>query len=178
MVLRRRAPECISTLPVRINNYIFPRFSTDSGRDGPQGTEEVRGGGVPERLRQDQHGHDATVFAGLQGGVRGRRHRVDAVRRGRAAARHQPGVRFLRRGPGHVQGHEPDRHGHGVREHDIHQRGADQRRRRLLGRHGRPGAGRDRRRLAGRAVDPGHLETGRASQLQVRVVAAFTISDR
>lgn len=148
--------------------------AADFGSDRPQRTETVRGGRVPELLRQDQHGDDAVHVAGLQGGVRGRRHRLDAFRPGRAAEGHQPGVRVLRRGARHVQVYESGGHGHGVREHHIHQRGADQRRRRVLGGHGGPGAGSDRHRLAGRTVDPGHRETCGSSQFQVGASAIFS----
>ena len=61
----------------------------------------VRRGGVPERLRQDQPGDARAHHPGLEGRDPGRRHRVDAVRRGRPALRHQPRARLLRRGPRH-----------------------------------------------------------------------------
>ena len=63
-----------------------------------------------------------------------RRHRLDAVRRGRAALRHQPGVRLLRRGARHRDEDQQERHRLPERQLHLHQRGADRRRRRLVGR--------------------------------------------
>ena len=73
-------------------------FVSDSRDRERQGPEEVHRSGLPERVRQDQPGHDELEPAGVQDHLRGRRHRLDALRQQRQAARHQPRGRLLRRG--------------------------------------------------------------------------------
>ena len=72
----------------------------------------LRRGGVPERLRQDQPRDARADHRGLEGRDARRRHRLDAVRRGRPAVRPQPGVRAVRRRPGHRLEHQPQRDAH------------------------------------------------------------------
>ena len=76
-------------------------------------------------------------FRGLEGLDRRRRHRLDQAGRGRPAARDQSGSRVLRRRAGNVREDQPERDGHALAEHDLHQRRADARRRRLVGGHDR-----------------------------------------
>ena len=59
-------------------------------------------GGLPERVRQDQSRHDATLAARLEGDLHRGRHRVDSNRRGRTPLGRQPGIGLLRGGAGHV----------------------------------------------------------------------------
>ena len=71
-------------------------------QDHPAGqAADVHRGGVPVRLRQDQPGHAAARHPWLEGGDHRRRHRMDALWRGRPAVRDQPGGRILRRRAGH-----------------------------------------------------------------------------
>ena len=76
----------------------------------------------------------------LEGDHRRRRHRLDQARQGRTALRDQPRVRLLRRRARHLGQVEPERDGLVRRQHDLHQRRADARRRRLVGRHDRRAA--------------------------------------
>ena len=81
--------------------------------ESPAGREAVRGRRLPLGLRQDQLRHDdpAPGLPGLEDPHRGRRHRLDAGGRGRAALGRQPRERLLRRGPGHQPQDQPQRHG-------------------------------------------------------------------
>ena len=88
----------------------------------------------------------------LEGLDRRRRHRLDQARRKRPPARHQSRSRILRRRAGNFGEDQSERDGHAGAEHDLHQRRADARRRRLVGRHDRRAA-RRMPRLAGQEVD-------------------------
>ena len=68
--------------------------------------------GLPQRLRQDQPRHARTDRPRLEGRDPRRRHRLDALRRGRPPLRPQPGVRPVRRRPGHRLEDQPQRHAH------------------------------------------------------------------
>ncbi len=71
-----------------------------------------------------------------------RRHRLDAVRRGRPALRGQPRVRPLRRRPRHRLEDQPERDAHHRQgQLGLHQRRAHRRRRHLVGGHDRRAAG-------------------------------------
>ena len=74
------------------------------------------------------------TLAGLEGRDGRRRHLLDALRRRRPASRDQPGGGVLRCRAGHRRLHEQERDRHPVRELHLHQRRADRRRRRLVGR--------------------------------------------
>ena len=91
---------------------------------------------------------------GLEGLDRRRRHRLDQAGRRGPAARDQPRGRLLRRRAGDVGEDQPERDGDDRAEHDLHERRADARRRRVVGRHDRRAAG-GVPRLAGQAVDAG-----------------------
>ena len=91
----------------------------------------------PSRLRQDQPRDAAAHGARLARRDRRRRHRLDALRRGRPPLRRQPRVRLLRRRARHQLEDQPQRHADDGRgQLDLHQRRAHRRRRRLVGRHG------------------------------------------
>ena len=99
----------------------------------PEGVDEVRRRGIPERVRQDQPGDAGADHPGLEGRVDRRRHRLDADRRRRPAVGGQPGVRLLRRGAGHQRAHQPQRDAHHQQgQLGVHQRRADRRRRHLV----------------------------------------------
>ena len=78
-----------------------------------------------------------------------------------------PGSRLLRRGAGHQREDQPQLHGEPAARRDLHQRGADRRRRRLVGRHDRRAAGAPDR-LAGQGLDARDRQAdrrqGRASE--------------
>ena len=69
----------------------------------------------------------------LEGRDDRRRHLLDEVRRRRAALRHQPGDRLLRRRARHVEREQRQRHEDAERELHLLQRRADRRRRRVVG---------------------------------------------
>ena len=73
------------------------------GVESPDGRKDLRGGGVPQRLRQDQlrHAHPAEAIRGLENHHRRRRHRLDAARARRPALRDQSRGGLLRRRAGH-----------------------------------------------------------------------------
>ena len=78
----------------------------------PEGEVKYITGAFPERLREDQPGHDDSDAAGLEGRDDRRRHRLDEVRRGRPSVRRQPRVRLLRCGPGHRRDDQSERDRH------------------------------------------------------------------
>ena len=117
----------------------------------PERRDQVHRRRLPVGLWQDQHGHDDPHPPRVEGRVRRGRHRLDEVRRRRPALRRQPGGGLLRRGPGDLGGDEPERHEDPGREHHLHQRGQDRRRRRLVG--GHEPRSRPPRRLEGRGLD-------------------------
>ncbi len=96
------------------------------GVTNPQGKKYLRGGGLPQRLRQDQlrHADSAQGLRGLEGHDHRRRHRLDQARRRRPPLRHQPRGRLLRRGAWHQHGHQPQLHGQPQQGRDLHQRRA------------------------------------------------------
>ena len=113
------------------------RAHADPQADQPRGRHEVHRRRLPERLRQDQPRDAGADHPGLEGRDPRRRHRLDADRRRRPALRGQPGVRLLRRRPGHQRAHQPQRDAHHRhRQLGVHQRRAHRRRRRLVGGHG------------------------------------------
>jgi hypothetical protein len=144
------------------------RAHADPGRDQPRGQEAPRGRRLPERLRQDQlrDADPAGRLRRLEGHDHRRRHRLDQAPGRRHAARHQPRGRLLRRGPGHQRPDQPELHGQPRPRRDLHERGADRRRRRLVGRHGR--RARALHRLAGQGLDAadrqGNRRQGRPSE--------------
>ena len=109
------------------------------GVTNPEGKKYHVAAAFPSRLRQDQlrHADPAQGLRGLEGHDRRRRHRLDQARRRRPPVRHQPRSRLLRRGARHQHRDQPQLHGQPGQRHDLHQRGADRRRRRVVGRHGR-----------------------------------------
>ena len=98
-----------------------------------RGRRAAPGRGVPERVRQDQPRDAGAHRPWLEGRDGRRRHRLDAVRRGRSPARDQPRGRVLRRRPGHRHEDERQRGRDAVRQLHLHQRRAHRRRRRVVG---------------------------------------------
>ena len=128
--------------------------------------EDLRRRRLPVGLRQDQlrHADSAQDPGRLEDHHHRRRHRLDQAAR-RQGWRHpllrdQPGSRLLRRRPGHLREDQLQRPGHAQGKHHLHQRRADRRRRRLVGRHdqGSPGAP---DRLAGQRLDAGDGKAGK-----------------
>ena len=101
---------------------------------------QVRRRRLPVRLRQDQPGDAGAHHLRLDRRDHRRRHRLDALRRGRPAVRDQPGGRLLRRRPRHRRAHQRQRHEDDVRQLGLHQRRAHRRRRRVVGGHDRGAA--------------------------------------
>ena len=89
----------------------------------------------------------------------------------RASARHQSRSRFLRRRAGHLCQDQSQRHGRPREKHHLHQRGADARRRRLVGRHDRQAA-RRMPRLAGQEVDARRSPRKPARRPRIRTPAS------
>ena len=118
----------------------------------PRAAGLLRRGGLPERLRQDQPRHARADHPGLEGRDPRRRHRLDAVRRGRPPVCREPRVRLLRRRPRHQREDQPQRDAdHREGQLGLHQRRAHRRRRHLVGGHGEhPGP---RHQLEGRGLD-------------------------
>ena len=81
------------------------------GVESPDGRKDLRGRGLPQRLRQDQFRHDdpAAAFQGLEDQDRRRRHRLDEAGPGRPPLRHQSRGRLLRRRAGHQLEVQPQR---------------------------------------------------------------------
>ena len=132
----------------------------------PEGETRYVDRGLPLGVRQDEPGHVDPDPAGLEGRDHRRRHLLDEIRRGRSPLRHQPRGGFLRGGPGHEHPHQPQRHAHPRRQHDLHQHGPDRRRRRVVGGDDR-GPAVALHRLAGPGVDPGVRCHRRPSQRPV-----------
>ncbi len=120
----------------------------------PAGYVALHHGGVPVGLRQDEPRHARAHHPGLEGRDGRRRHRLDAVRRGRPPLRHQPRGRLLRRRARHRHGHQRQRRADALRELHLHQRRADRRRRHLVGGPHRRAAG-PPHRLEGPRLDAG-----------------------
>ena len=126
------------------------------GVESPTGRKNLRGGRLPQRLRQDQFRHDdaAAPVQGLEDLDRRRRHRLDEARPRRAALRHQSRSRLFRRRARHQLQIQPQRDEVDLARHHLHQRRADARPRCLVGRQGRPAA-QGMPGLEGQPVDAG-----------------------
>ena len=88
---------------------------------------DVHGRGIPERLRQNESGHDG-FGAGkrrLPRVDRGRRHRLDADRRGRLPARDQSRGRILWRRSGHERKNQSECDDRAPQKYDFHEYGHD-----------------------------------------------------
>ena len=87
------------------------RAHAAAGAGGSVRESDVHGRGVPERVRENESGDDGlgAAGAGLPSVDRGRRHRLDAHRFGRHAARDQSGDGIFRSGAGNECDHESER---------------------------------------------------------------------
>ena len=140
------------------------RAHADPEADLAAGRVPLCGGGLPQRLRQDQHGHAPAHPAGLEGGDHRRRHLLDALRRRWPPLCDQSGSRVLRRCAGHRRADQQERHRRPALKLRLHQRGADRGRRRLVGRPDRHAA-RPSHGLARSGVDPRLERSGGAPEL-------------
>ena len=111
------------------------RAHADPEADVSAGRGQVHHRCVPERVREDEPRDVDPDAGGLDGRDDRRRHRLDEVRRGRAAVRDQPRVRLLRRRAGHGRGDQPERDQDDRAELDLHELREDRRRRCLVGGH-------------------------------------------
>ena len=149
------------------------RAHADPQADLARAAGPLRRRGVPERLRQDQPRDARADHRGLEGRDARRRHRLDALRRGRPALRGQPRVRPVRRRAGHRLEHQPQRDAHDRQgQLDVHQRRAHRRRRHLVGGHDRRAAGAPHR-LEGPRLDAGR-PTSRRSHPNSRFCTPIT----
>src|SRR6266704_1034648 len=109
--------------------------------------------GVSQRVREDEPGDDGVRAGepGLPCVDRGRRHRVDADRRGRVPAGDQSGSGIFWRGAGHGDENQSECDESAAQEHALHQRGDDGGTLALVGRNRRRPAARINQ-LEGRKV--------------------------
>ena len=99
---RQEVPRPAHRLDIGTRRRLARRAHADHrASNRPEGREDVRRGGVPERVRQDElrHAHPAAGIRRrrLEGHDRRRRHRLDQAGRRRQALRDQPRGRLLRR---------------------------------------------------------------------------------
>ena len=99
----------------------------------PEGRSHYIAAAFPSRLRQDQSRDARADDARLEGRDGRRRHRLDALRRRRAAVCGQSRGRLLRRRARHRPGDQPQRGRDAARQRDLHQHRPDRGRRRLVG---------------------------------------------
>ncbi len=162
---RKEMPRPAHRLVSRPARGLDGRAHDDRRRRRSERRNDVRGGGVSERLRQDElrHADPAEALPRLEGLDGRRRHLLDATRPGRPALGHQPRGGLLRRRARDERGHEPHRDAHDQQGHDLHERGDDPGRRRVVGGQGRRGA-RRADRLAGPPVEEGLAGEGGAPE--------------
>ena len=122
--------------------------------------EVPRRGRLPVGLRQDQFrdADSAARVRRLEGDDHRRGHRLDQAGQGRPSLRDQSGGRVFRRRAGDVGEDQLQRDGDAARERHLHQRRADRRWRRLVGRDGAGAGASDR--LAGQGLDSGRRQGG------------------
>src|SRR5260370_2478395 len=98
----------------------------DTWRRVTRRPQTLCGGGVPQRVRENQfrHAHSAETFRGVESDHRGRRHRLDADSQWPFVCG-QPGERLLRRRAWDELQIEPERDEINRARHTLHQRRAD-----------------------------------------------------
>ena len=135
------------------------RTHADSRRDVAGRAQASRRGGVSVGVRQDQlrHADSAGRPERLESLHDRRRYCLDQAGQRRPSVRDQPGGRLFRRRAGHERKDQLQRDGDAEGKRDLHERRADRRRRRLVGRHDRRAA-RAPDRLAGQGLDAGDRE--------------------
>ena len=121
--------------------------------DGALGQVLPPGGGLPQRVRQDESRDARSHHPRLDGRDRRRRHRLAAHRPGWAPARHQSRGGLLRCRSRYRPRDQSHGHRHPVGQHDLHERRPARGRRRVVGGAHLDAPG-EPHRLAGRAVDP------------------------
>ena len=106
------------------------------GVENPAGREDLCGGGISERLRENEfrHAGAARRLRRLEGMDGGRRYRLDQAGCAWTPACDQSGSGILRRRAGNFGAYQSERDGYAVAKFDFYQRGADAGRRRVVGR--------------------------------------------
>src|SRR6267154_1484090 len=126
------------------------RAHADPRRDAAVRGETLRECRVSFGVRQDEFRHvdSAAGVQGVEGLDRRGRHRVDQAGQGRSFLRDQSGIGIFRGRAGDVGENQSQLHGDDQEQHDIHERGHDPGRRRMVGRDDRYASG-QAHRLAG-----------------------------
>ena len=108
----RSASRCGSPASMAPRRGLARRAHADHEADLARAAGPLHRRRLPVRLRQDQPRDARADPPGLEGRDARRRHRLDALRRGRPALRAQPRVRPVRRRARHRLAHQPERDAH------------------------------------------------------------------
>ena len=118
---RQEVPRAPDRVGAGARRGLARRAHADPQADQPAGRGALRDRRLPVGVRQDQSRHAGADGAGLEGRDDRRRYRLDEVRAGRPALRHQPRGGVLRRGARHQHEVEPERDPDAARELHLHQ---------------------------------------------------------